>query len=253
MNAGTEARRVEPVSIEPGGSNPALPPLGARFIIAIDGPAAVGKSSVASGVADRLGMLLLNTGAMYRAAATVVIERGVAASDARAVCAAVRDADVHFDWKPRPPHIYLGGRDVSERIAQGDVTERVASLSAIPELRGLMVGWQQQIAREHPHLVAEGRDQTSVVFPDAELKIFLDASAAVRARRRADQNRRKGLPGDEAAILREIEARDQIDYTKPVGRLIRTSDSVYLDSSALSREQVIAMIDALARERLAKR
>ncbi len=240
--------RVQPPPIEVA-ARPALPP---RFIIAIDGPAAVGKSSVAGGLADRLGMVLLNTGAMYRAAAAVVIERAIDESDTQAVCAAVRSADLHFDWATRPPRIYLGGRDVSERISQPDVTERVAALSAIPALRELMVGWQREIARDHPHLVAEGRDQTSVVFPDAELKVFLDASAEVRARRRAEQNRKKGLPADEAAILRDIRHRDEIDYHKPVGRLIRTHDSISLDSSDLDRDGVIAALERLARARLAQ-
>ncbi len=230
-------------------ARPTLPP---RFIIAIDGPAAVGKSSVAGGLADRLGRVLLNTGAMYRAAAAVVIERSIDDRDAGAVCTAVRAADLHFDWSTRPPRIYLGGRDVSERINLPDVTERVAALSAIPQLRELMVGWQQQIARDRPHLVAEGRDQTSVVFPDAELKVFLDASSEVRARRRAQQNRRKNLPADEAAIMRDIRQRDQIDYHKPVGRLIRTDDSIYVDSSALDRDGVIAALEQLARARLAR-
>ncbi len=223
----------------------------ARIIVTIDGPAGTGKTTVAHMLARRLGVHFLDTGAMYRAAAVLVIEQGIDRNDALAVCAAVRAAAISFDWSVSPPEIlartYRGPMPLSRRIRDADVTAIVAPLSAIVELRAIMVADQQRIASEHPRLVTEGRDQGSVVFPGADAKFFLNASARVRAARRADELRKAGIDADDEQLLREIEQRDEVDRNKPVGALVKPADAVEIDTSVLTRDQVIDRLEQLVR------
>jgi cytidylate kinase len=220
------------------------------IVITIDGPAGTGKSSVARALARRLGLDFLDTGAMYRAAAAIVLDQGLPRDSTAAIVQAVRAGDIRFDWKADPPRIMAFDRAVDQRIRDADVTAIVSEIASIPELRAEMVERQRRIAGEHRRLVTEGRDQGSVVFPDAPVKFYLDADAAVRARRRAEQLRASGAPVDEAALRCEIEERDRSDSLRAVGPLICPGDALRVNTSALSFEQVVVTLEDLVRERV---
>jgi len=221
-----------------------------RVIITIDGPAGTGKSTVAFMLAQRLDLEFLDTGAMYRALTLLVIERGVAPTDATAVSAIAEETDLRFDFGISPPPILVDGRDVGDRIRLDDVTACVSLVAAHPAVREAMVRAQQEIGRAHPRLVTEGRDQGTVVFPDAELKVYLDARPEIRARRRALQLRSKRMPSDEASILRAIIERDRLDSTRATGRMARASDAVLVDTSDLDTDAVVERLVGIARDRL---
>jgi cytidylate kinase len=221
------------------------------IIITIDGPAGTGKSSVARALARRLGLDFLDTGAMYRAAAAVVIDRRLPFSDAAQVVHTVSEADIHFDWQADPPRVMAFGEALDGRIREPDVEAIVSQVASIPELRRHMVSKQRLIAAQHRRLVTEGRDQGSVAFPDAALKLYLDADPKVRAKRRAEQMRDAGLEVDEAALVREIVARDRSDANRIAGPLVCPANAVRVDTSGLSFEQVVDKLEGLAKKRVA--
>jgi cytidylate kinase len=219
-------------------------------VITIDGPAGTGKSTVAHLLARRLGLEFLDTGAMYRAAALIAIEQALDPEDGPAVAEAVRAAHMHFDWQSDPPRLMLDHREVSRRIRDMDVSEIVSIVAAQPELREVLVEHQRRIARRHPRLVSEGRDQGSVVFRDAPLRFYLDADVQVRASRRIAQLVAAGRPVDEGRIVHDIRERDRIDSTRSDGPLIRPEGAVTIDTGDRSVEQVVSLMEAIARERL---
>jgi cytidylate kinase len=218
-------------------------------IITIDGPAGTGKSTVAHLLATRLGLDFLDTGAMYRAAALVALERGIDPGDGRALAAAVAGLDLHFDWRRDPPRIMVGDRDISRRIRDLDVAEVVSIVAAQAELRDVLVEQQRRIAADHPRLVTEGRDQGSVVFPEAGARFYLDADIEVRADRRARQLIAAGMDVDHEQIVQGIIERDRIDSSRSDGPLIRPQGAVAVDTSELTAEQVVEELERLSRER----
>jgi cytidylate kinase len=197
------------------------------MLIAIDGPAGAGKSSVARAVARALGFAFLDSGAMYRAAALAAL-RG---SDPTRVVVELGD------------RVLLDGEDVTEQIRTPEVTEMASKVSADPAVRAVLVDRQRELIAQGDH-VAEGRDIGTVVAPDAELKVFLTASPEERARRRALQ-----LGADPAAILTEQLIRDERDRTREHSPLQPAAESVEVDTTGLDLEEVVARIVALARER----
>lgn len=217
------------------------------IIITIDGPAGTGKSSVARDLARRLSLDFLDTGAMYRAAAAIAIDRGIPLSDEQGLCRAVEGADLHFDWSVDPPAILAWGKDLSGRIRDPDVTAIVSAVAGVAGLRRHMVAKQRVIARQHPRLVTEGRDQGSVAFPDASVKFYLDAAPEVRARRRFEQLRGAGVAADERALFREIVERDRSDMGRRDGPLVCPPGAVVVDTSALSRDGVVDELERVVR------
>ena len=220
-------------------------------IITIDGPAASGKSSVARELAQRLGLELLNTGAMYRAAAAVLIDAGLdASSNAAEIVRAVEAADIRFDFRTRPPRILAHGRSVETRIEDEDVTQLVSPIAGIAELRAHMVERQRHVADDHPRLVCEGRDQGSVVFPNAAVKFFLKATSQVRALRRGTQMRARGVAADLETLRLQIEARDRSDEGRKVGPLVCPDDALVIDTTPMNFEEVVSTLEREVRLRV---
>ncbi len=221
-----------------------------RVVITIDGPAGTGKSTVAHRLASRLGLEFLDTGAMYRAAALIAIEHAIAPDDGPGIAAAVREAGMHFDWAADPPRLMLGDRDVTARLRERDVALIVSIVASQSAVREVLVARQRRIAEAHPRLVTEGRDQGSVVFPDAPVRFFLDAREAIRARRRSEQLAATGRTVDEAEVMNIIRERDRIDSTRSDGPLIRPEGAVVVDTSDRTVDEVVDTLAAIVRERL---
>src|SRR5579864_6229136 len=189
------------------------------MIITIDGPAGTGKSTVARKVAERLKFDFLDTGAMYRTVALEALRRKVSLADARELAFVAKHCRIEFDWSKRPPGVLLNGEPVTHLLRGSEVTSAASHVAAVPAVRQLLVQQQQRIGAEHPNLVTEGRDQGSVVFPDAEAKFYLDATPAERCRRRVAQLRARGEIASSDEVLREIVERDKRDSSRSVGPL----------------------------------
>jgi CMP/dCMP kinase len=224
-----------------------------RLIVTIDGPAGTGKSSVARVLAQRLGLEFLDTGAMYRGAAALALDAGLTVTDQAAVVEAVENAHIRFDWTTDPPTLLCDGRSLMGRIRGADVTAVVSPISGIAALRRRMVAMQRMIGDEHPRLVTEGRDQGSVVFPDADVKFYLFASPDVRARRRAEQLRASGQPADVETLKAEIIARDRSDSTRRDGPLTCPPDAVRIDTSEMTFDEVVEALEHAVMQRLEER
>lgn len=209
------------------------------MVIAIDGPAGAGKSSVARGVAAALDFTYLDSGAMYRCVALAGLESGVALDDAEATGALARALRIALDGE----RVGLDGRDVSVAIRTPEVTDAASRVSVHPAVREAMVAAQRRLI-EAGRYVAEGRDIGTVVSPEAPLKVFLTATAEERARRRAGQTGE-----DEAAVLAAQRERDARDEGREHSALHAATDAVEIDTTGLTEEQVVARVVALARER----
>jgi cytidylate kinase len=212
------------------------------MIITIDGPAGTGKSSVALSVAQRLGFDFLDTGAMYRAIGVAALRRQANLEDARELGFIARLAKIEFDWRKHPPTVRLNGEEVGHLLRGGDATRAASFVAVVPAIRQLLVQQQQQIGRERKNLVTEGRDQGSIVFPNAELKFYLDATPQERARRRVAQLRTRGEIVDYNEILSQIVDRDDRDRNRSVGPLAVPKDARLIDTTLMSQEQVIEHI-----------
>jgi cytidylate kinase len=222
------------------------------MILTIDGPAGTGKSTVAQLVARRLSFDFLDTGAMYRAVGLAALRRSCDLSDARELTFVARHARIEFDWAQWPPGVLLNGEPVGHLLRGSQATRAASFVAAIPAIREQLVAQQRLIGRERTNLVSEGRDQGSVVFPDAELKFYLDAAPAERARRRAAQLRARGEIVDMDALLREITDRDARDKGRAVGALTVPEGAEIIDTTLLSQdaviEQIISRAEALAQK-----
>lgn len=212
---------------------------GSAAVVAIDGPAGTGKSTVARGLAAALGSRYLDTGAMYRVVTLAVLRSGVALDDADGISAVAQGVDVSVESTPEGDHAYLAGEDVSREIRGDEVTRAVSAVAAVPAVRTRLVAIQQQLAAQGGGVVVEGRDIGTVVLPDADVKIFLTASAETRARRRNDQNIAAGLRDDYAGVLADVLRRDELDSTRAVSPLRPAVDAVIVDTSDMTQEQVV--------------
>ena len=220
-------------------------------VITIDGPAGTGKSSVAHRLAGLLGLDVLDTGAMYRAAAAIFIDKRFRKDQVGEFISEVMGADLHFDWTADPPVILAWDDPYDKRIRATAVTGVVSWVASLAELRAHMVRKQRVIFAQHPRLVTEGRDQGSVVFPDAPVKFYLHAEPGVRAKRRADQHRADGRTDvDEGALRRQIEERDRLDSSRADGPLVRPDDAEVIDTSALTLDAVVELLHKCALAKL---
>ena len=219
--------------------NAALPP-----VVAIDGPAASGKGTIAYSVAVALAFHYLDSGALYRLIAWRAIERGIAADDAPALAALAGDLDVSFAGG----RAIVEGRDVAEALRAEAVSAAASRVAVHSAVRGALLA-RQRAFRRPPGLVAEGRDMGTVLFPDARLKVFLTASAEARAERRHKQLITKGISVTIDSLLRDIRERDIRDSTRAAAPLVAAPDAVILDTTDLSIAEVTAAVLTLYRER----
>ena len=220
------------------------------FVITIDGAAGTGKSSVAQELASRLGTDCLDTGAMYRAVAVLAIDFAIDPSDGVTLATAIREKGIRFDWKQSPPAVHLGGEDMSQRIRDLDVSGVVSIVSQQPEVREVLVEQQRSICKLHPLLVTEGRDQGSVVFPDALVRFFLEAEVEERTRRRVKQLRKAGNPVEDEIIQQDIESRDKLDSSRADGPLTCPKGAIIINTSALSKDEVVDAMESEVTSRL---
>lgn len=220
------------------------------MIIAIDGPSGAGKSTVAKAVAKTLGFSCLDTGAMYRAVAWQALRDGVALDDAEALENIARTRDIEFKTvagDPLPRTVIIGGADVTDAIRTSEIDKAVSPVSAVPGVRHALVAQQQRIGHGGNYVV-EGRDIGTVVFPDADVKIFLTASDEERAHRRVRQNVDRGIGSiDYDDVLADIRRRDAYDSSRAESPLRPAGDALQLDSTGTYIEDVIERICAEAR------
>jgi len=208
------------------------------MIIAIDGPSASGKSTTAKGVAEKLGITHVDTGAMYRAVTLGLKLSGIHPDDDASVCQYLSEIELYFDANNK---IHLNGVDVSYEIRSGDISSRVSAVSAIPEVREKMVIIQRRIAGEQ-NCVLEGRDIGTVVFPNAEFKFFLIADINVRAKRRLIDLEKMGETKSISELIEDIRHRDQLDSSRNHSPLIQADDAIPIDTSELTINEQIKKI-----------
>ncbi|WP_313674359.1 (d)CMP kinase [Mycolicibacterium sp.] len=221
-------------------------------VIAIDGPAGTGKSTVSRRLAQALGARYVDTGAMYRIVTLAMLRAGVDLDDPDAIAAAT-EVPMSVGFDPQVEQTYLDGEDVSAQIRSDEVTRAVSAVAAVPAVRKHLVRLQRELAEGKDRVVLEGRDIGTVVLPDADVKIFLTASAETRATRRNDQNVAAGLPDDYETVLADVRRRDHLDSTRAVSPLRPADDAVIVDTSEMTQDQVIAHLRDLVETRTAVR
>jgi len=217
------------------------------LIIAIDGPSASGKSTLGRMLARELGLLYIDTGSMYRAVGLAAIESTMNAHDDVAVGDLARKIEIDLGGDPDSLRVFLGGRDVSARIRDEDVTQIASIVSAIPAVRRAMVARQRELGKRGA--VMNGRDIGTVVFPDADIKFYLDASIEERAERRLVEERARNPEATLAQIIADIAERDRRDTTRVDSPLRIAEDAFVIDSTGQSIDEVLQRMVAIARER----
>ena len=209
-----------------------------NYVIAIDGPAGSGKGTITKIVADKLNLVYIDTGATYRCVALASLRNNIKLEETDKIINLAKTLNIDFDVNG---HTYLNGEDVSDLIRSNEVTNIVSPVSSIPEVRKNMVDLQRKMAN-NKNVIMEGRDITTVVFPDAKYKFYLDADVMERAKRRFKQNEEMGIESNLDDIIDSIKKRDYNDMHKPVGALKRTEDQIYIDTTHLTINEVVKEI-----------
>ncbi len=211
------------------------------MIIAIDGPAGSGKSTVAKIIASKRGLLYIDTGAMYRALTLKAIRNGLDLSDSKSILSMTKDTSLELKPASSGIRVFLDGKDVSDAIRTPEVTNKIFYVADDPQVREIMVVLQRKIAGRQDSIL-EGRDITSVVFPDAESKFYIDASFEERCKRRWQDFKNKGMDISLEQVKKDLAERDYRDKNRPVGALKMVSGAVYIDTSNLTIDEVVDKI-----------
>jgi len=217
--------------------------------IAIDGPSGAGKSSVAKVVAAKMGLVYVDTGALYRTVGYYVREAGVAREDAAGIVACLPHIEIEVRYENGAQHVYLNGEDLGDRIREPEISMYASAVSAVPDVRGFLLDTQRNIAAKNS-VIMDGRDIGTVILPNAEVKIFLTASDEARARRRTSELQAKGLDVKFEDVLREMRERDHNDSHREIAPAIAAKDAVLLDNSNMTVEETANAVIALARKTL---
>jgi cytidylate kinase len=216
-----------------------------RIIIAIDGPAGAGKSSVAKALSARIGYDYIDTGAMYRCLTLYILRLGIASNDEKAICQILKNCVIEISGN----RFFLNGEDVTTEIRSKEVTQEVSTACAHPCVRNYMVKQQRHLAR-HGGVILDGRDIGTFVFPDAELKIYQTASLDVRAMRRYQENKVKNLEMSIEEVKQDIIRRDLEDSSRPFAPLKKAEDAVLIDTSKITQEQAVNIIIDLVKDKI---
>ncbi|MCG7296778.1 (d)CMP kinase [Corynebacterium afermentans] len=212
------------------------------LIVAVDGPSGTGKSTMCRALAKRLDAKYVDTGAMYRVATLAVLRAGVDPADTAKVVETTADLPLEVSDDPDSTEVLFAGEDVKAEIRGAEVTKYVSAVSAIPEVRVNLVELQRKLARESGRAIVEGRDIGTVVLPDAPAKVFMTASAEVRAKRRYDQDVAAGREADFDAVLADVQRRDEADSSRATSPLKPADDAVLVDTSEMTPDEVLAAL-----------
>lgn len=214
------------------------------FIVAIDGPAGSGKGTITQLVGKKLGLINIDTGATFRCVALQMLQEGIKIDDEKRIEEMLENIEI---IREEEGGFFLQGKEVTNRIRENDVNEFVSPVSKIPIVREKMLEIQRKMA-EGKNVIMEGRDIGTVVFPNADVKIYLDASPEERAKRRTKQNKEKGIPSTYEEVLASIMERDKRDLTREIAPLKQAEDAIYLDSTNLTIEEVVEKIITIIKE-----
>lgn len=217
-----------------------------KISVAIDGPAGAGKSSISRRVAAELGYVYIDTGAMYRTVAVYAIERGID-PDSEELIKELDKIDIDIRYESGALHVYLNGKDVTERIRENDASMGASAVAALPQVRSRLVAMQREMAKEGG-VIMDGRDIGTVVLPDADLKIYLTASVDERARRRYEEYVNNGIECSYEELKRDVIKRDKNDMNRAVSPLRRADDAVEIDTTGNTFEQSVEIIKNMVKE-----
>ena len=215
------------------------------FVVAIDGPAGSGKGSITKIIADKMNLSCIDTGAMYRCVTLDMINKNINVDELDKVKELLKNIDINLDEENQK--VYLNGEDVTKKIRSIEVTKQVSKVSAIKEVRLKLVDMQRKIAK-NKDIIMEGRDITTVVFPNADVKIYLDADVEERAKRRFKQNEEKGIESKYEEVLEDMKKRDYNDMHKEFGALVKSEDAILIDSTKMTINQVTNEIIKIIKE-----
>lgn len=222
------------------------------FVVGIDGPAGTGKSTVTKILADELNLINIDTGATYRCVALKTLEKNVKIDDKEEIIKISEEINIEFVQTEKEQLVFLDGENVTNKIRSAEVTKIVSPISSIKEVRLNMVKLQRKLA-EGKNVIMEGRDITTYVFPNADVKIYLDADLEVRAKRRFEQNKEKNIKMTYEEILENITKRDENDKNKPIGSLKIAEDAIVIDNTNMGMEEMKEKIKQIILEKLQTR
>lgn len=215
-----------------------------EYVVAVDGPAGSGKGTVTKIIEKEMGLMNLDTGITYRCVALKILENNISLDKHEEIVNIAKKLDLEILKEEGKDKVILDGKDVTSKIRAKDVTNVVSQVSSIIPVREEMVNLQRKIAKGK-NVIVEGRDISTVVFPNAEVKIYIDATPEIRAKRRVDQNEAQGIECSYEEILDSIKTRDYNDMNKEVGALKRHEEAVYIDTTEMTIEEVVSKVKAL--------